>query len=396
MKFDVFHSLSRSDAITPRLGDREVFEHFLSQLKLSESLQFSCMWIAESHFSSETQKRHPNAVIPNYLGEVGLNADSMQLLQLAMAQTQNIDFGTAIHNIVGGSGGPIASADRVRSLIFLNDLQSRPRNIYLGFAAGRFPYINRPFGIFARDEWEQKFWPETQRAIFLEATEIFLRLSLGQILESEAIAELPLEPGFFRSQEDYEEASKLRICFARRWVFDCMSLVPQLSKQQLDRLHFVLGSHDPLAQKKALSFTDIDLFNLSFTPPSQINSAHSAMAKLCSDFGRKTWNRGRMPRTVLVFIDSSRKKAQELADRVISTYIEAMRGTVQLPPKDVLLERALIGDPAEIVEQLQPDHPKSFHKDDRIMLWFEFNQSDNNEIRHQMKLFAEQVIPRLS
>jgi hypothetical protein len=72
-----------------------------------------------------------------------------------------------------------------------------------------------------------------------------------------------------------------------------------------------------------------------------------------------------------------------------------MRGTTQVPDKTVLLQRALVGDPAEICEQMKPGGLRGFHKDDRLMLWFEFNQLDNAEIQDQMKLFFTEVVPRL-
>jgi len=100
-----------------------------------------------------------------------------------------------------------------------------------------------------------------------------------------------------------------------------------------------------------------------------------------------------MPRTVLIFIDRDSKKAHQRASDAIDTYIEAMRGTVATPAKAVLLERALIGSPKEILEQLAPGHPCGFHPDDRLMLWFEFNQTSHDEIVQAMRLFAEQVMP---
>ena len=100
-----------------------------------------------------------------------------------------------------------------------------------------------------------------------------------------------------------------------------------------------------------------------------------------------------MPRTVLVFIDETSKKAHARANQCFDTYIEAMRGTAAVPDKSILMERALIGDPREILEQLSPDNPRRLHKDDRLMLWFEFNQTDSSDICRQMSLFAEKVMP---
>ena len=157
-------------------------------------------------------------------------------------------------------------------------------------------------------------------------------------------------------------------------------------------MSFVLGSHDPMARDLALKIADIDIFNLSFTPPDQLDKIHREMHERYSALGR-TWHRSRLPRTVLVFIDKDHGLAHARAEKCFDTYIEAMRGTVVLPPKSELMDRALIGTPEEIKDQLSPGHYKGFHKDDKLMLWFEFNQVSHDDILKQMRLFAEKVAP---
>jgi hypothetical protein len=157
-------------------------------------------------------------------------------------------------------------------------------------------------------------------------------------------------------------------------------------------MNFVLGSHDPLARDHGLNFADLDIFNLSFTPPTQLAEVHDEMFVRYRESGR-VWHRSRMPRTVLVFIDQNLERAREMADRCFDVYIEAMRGTVVLPPKNELMARALIGDPASIIDQLRPGNSHGFHADDRLMLWFEFNQTDHQAIKSQMRLFAERAMP---
>jgi hypothetical protein len=100
-----------------------------------------------------------------------------------------------------------------------------------------------------------------------------------------------------------------------------------------------------------------------------------------------------MPRTVLVFINNDPQKARMHAESSLKIYLEAMAGTVQLPSLQDLMSRALIGDPQEIIDQLQPGAPHGFQKEDRLMLWFEFNQSGEGEVARQMRLFAEAVMP---
>jgi alkanesulfonate monooxygenase SsuD/methylene tetrahydromethanopterin reductase-like flavin-dependent oxidoreductase (luciferase family) len=378
MKFDVFHSIGRIDSLTPKLSDREVFQQFFQQVEAAEKLGYETVWVAESHFSSEVQKFNPDPVIPNYHGEVGLNADSVQLATLVAERTERIGFGTAILNIVGGNGGPIAAADRIRSLAWYNSMRQSPRQLWIGVASGRFPYINRPFGIVPRNVEEREFWSKYQPLIFTEALEIFLRLVRGETLSSADITGHTIEgAGAYRP----------------RWEFERMSLVPAMSAAEVDRhMRFVLGSSDPYARQIGLKFADLDVFNLSFTPPDALNKVHEEMFVRYREAGR-VWGRARMPRTVLVFIDRDRRVAQEAASRCFDTYIEAMRGTVKLPPKEFLMERALIGTPDDIRRALSPDDPHGFHADDRLMLWFEFNQTDHWKIVSQMQLFAEEVAP---
>ncbi len=353
--------------------------------------------MAESHFSSETQKGNADATIPNFHGEVGLNSDSFQLFHILASKTKKINFGTGIHNIVGGSGGPIASADRVNSLRFINDhLWNPSRILRIGIASGRFPYQNSAFGIVPRNETEEAFWPFIKRIILLEAIEIFLRLLRGETLSSEDIQRFQVTRDALEQisdKRDYlENKYHLPLPIQPRWLFDNLKLVPH--HEMSDNLRIVLGSSDPLALDMSYRFWDVDLFNLSFTPPDQLDRLHDKMDRLAKENGR-LWNRSRLPRTVLVFAHRDRIKAQQLAHCVLDAYIEAMRGTANVPDKEVLLSRALVGDADEIRNQLTPTGPRRFHPDDRLMLWFEFNQQDNDNIREQMTYFIEEVACKL-
>ncbi|MFM8269159.1 MAG: LLM class flavin-dependent oxidoreductase [Pseudomonadota bacterium] len=384
MIYDLFHSISDPVIEGRRLGTAGVFSNFLDQVQLAESLGMDTIWCAESHFSSETQKKTSMATIPHFSGEVGLSCDSFQLAHLVCNRTKRIGFGTAIHNIVGGSGGPIASAERVNFLSLLNEtVVGWDRKLRIGVAAGRFPYQNTPFQIVPRDAPESELWPLLKRYIFLEALEIFLRLLAGEEVSSQQVKSWTIEPS---------EKNQSGIAVKKRWEFETVKLIPSAIKK--DNLEIVLGSHDPLALDWGLNFWDLSLFNLSFTAPAKIEELHASMREKCAQRDRK-WNRSRLPRTVMVFIDKNRDKAYRLADQVLGNYIEAMRGTTQVPDKKILLERALVGDPVEIIEQMKPGGSRGFHREDRLMLWFEFNQLDNQAIQDQMKLFFSEVVPRL-
>jgi alkanesulfonate monooxygenase SsuD/methylene tetrahydromethanopterin reductase-like flavin-dependent oxidoreductase (luciferase family) len=405
MKFDIFHSIGRIDSIRPLLSDADVFRAFFAQTAAAEALGFGTIWVAESHFSSEIQKRHKEPVIPNYLGEVGLNADSSQLANVIFERTSRIGFGTAIMNIVGGNGGPIAAADRVRTLAWLNHLRAQPRSLHIGVASGRFPYINKPFGIVPRNAVEAALWPQYQQLIFAEALEIFLRLSHDEVLGSDDVTRRRIDRTLFKDDDSWRNACKAAAAagtqvdpaeglpYEPRWRFEPLKLVPAMAPLDWQRhLRFVLGSSCPVARDTGLRFGDLDVFNLSFTPPDKIEALHAEMRAKYAATGR-AWARSRLPRTVLVFIDPDADKARQRASVSFDTYIEAMRGTAQVPPKAMLMERALIGDSATIRAQLGPDDPHGFRADDRLMLWFEFNQTDNAAVTRQMRQFAAEVMP---
>lgn len=391
MIFDLFHSISDPVIRGKQSGSKKVYQQFLNQVMLAEQLGMDTVWCAESHFSSETQKNTSIATIPHFQGEVGINSDSFQLAHIILNRTQRIHFGTAIHNIVGGSGGPIASADRVNSLRHFNEnFIEGNRRLRIGIAAGRFPYQNSPFGIGPRDEKERDLWEIVKRYVFLEALEIFLRLLAGETLSSAQLkkwemGDADIVDGVLKKK--YQENLEVK----PRWCFEGLSLVPRAG--QCEKLEIVLGSQDPLALEWGLKWWDLSLFNLSFTAPEKIELLHKTMQQKAAE-KKRTWSRGRLPRTVLVFIDKNRQKAYDLASEVLDTYIEAMRGTAQVPNKEILMSRALVGDPVEIRDQLHPDNPRGFKSDDRLMLWFEFNQMDDVAIKNQMKSFMEQVASR--
>jgi hypothetical protein len=98
---------------------------------------------------------------------------------------------------------------------------------------------------------------------------------------------------------------------------------------------------------------------------------------------------------VLVFADPIAATARRRAEAALDTYIEAMRGTAMVPDKQVLLERALVGDALQILDQLRPGGSHGFHTDDRLMLWFEFNQLDGQSVQAQMRYFFNAVAEKL-
>lgn len=406
MIFDIFHSLGRVDSVVPRVDDMQVFRDFFEQARAADAMGFKTMWVAESHFSTAVQRQHRAPVLSSFEGEIGLNTDSTQLAHALFERTDEIGFGTAIFNIVGGNGGPIAAADRVRALATLNAMRENPRALNIGIGSGRFSYVNQPFGIAPRNPLEQIAWKEYQRFLFLEALEIFLRLSRSEVVSSDALEKRHLTRELFSTDETWElvrEAARPlrlldgeRVTYQARWAFDPLKLVPELSPRAEASLRFVLGSSDPMALDVAVPLADIDLFQLSFTSPGQLDAYHAEMTRRYASIPGRTWSRARMPRTVLVFIDTTPERAARRASDAVDTYLRATLGTISVPKKEELLTRALIGDAAAIRDQLVPGGPHGFDAGDRLMLWFEYNQSDSNAIITQMRDFADSVMPQLT
>ena len=137
MEYDVFFSISQTPVkgVTP--SEAEMFRNFFAEVEAADRLGFGTAWIAESHFSTEVQKRHAHPVVPHWKGEVGLNADFLQLSHKVFQRTSRIETGSAVMNILV-NGGPVSAAERVAAFLALHGLDpAERRRIHVGFAAGR-------------------------------------------------------------------------------------------------------------------------------------------------------------------------------------------------------------------------------------------------------------------
>src|SRR5438445_3162676 len=204
VEFDSFFSICQTEVHGYLTSEKVMFENFFEQVELGDRLGFGTAWVAESHLSTEVQKTNPGAVIPHFVGEIGLNTDILQLAHRIFARTKSIGAGSAIMNILC-NGGPIAAAERIRTFLALHGLDpAEQRLLTIGFAAGRFPFINIPYGIVPRSAIEEAAWPVVKTRIFEEATEIFLRLLKGETLSSSMIGTRSLQRSDFRKDEDWQ------------------------------------------------------------------------------------------------------------------------------------------------------------------------------------------------
>ncbi|HET7433375.1 MAG TPA: LLM class flavin-dependent oxidoreductase [Thermoanaerobaculia bacterium] len=392
MEFDIFFSICQTDVHGYMPSERVMFENFFEQVELADRLGCGTAWVAESHLSTEVQKMNPGAVIPHFVGEIGLNTDILQLAHRVFARTKQIGVGSAIMNILC-NGGPIAAAERIKTFLTLHGLDANERRLLtIGFASGRFPFINIPYGIVPRNAVEEAAWPVMKNKIFEEATEIFLRLLRGEILSSDAVTKRTLKRADFRTDADWQRVVEAyghavnEIPVAPRWVFPNLKIVPQ--EPRMDLLRLSIGSHDPATQIFANTLLPVGVFNLSITPGDEIEKTNERMQSHYHRDGGG-WHRRLMPRTVLVFINDDAEQAREEARDALSNYWRALEGTLDEEKVRRATNNALVGD----VETIRAQMKERFHPQDRLMLWFDFNNHDSKRVMKNMSDFMTRVAP---
>lgn len=370
MEFDIFFSICQTDVHGYTPDEATMFRNFFEQVELADALGFGTAWVAESHLSTEVQKMNPGAVIPHFAGEIGLNTDILQLAHRVFARTKRIGIGSAIMNILC-NGGPIAAAERIKTFLALHGLDPQEtRLLTVGFASGRFPFINIPYGIVPRDDFEKAHWPAVKNKIFEEATEIFLRLLKGEVLSSDDV------------EARFVDGTRL----APRWVFPKLKIVPQ--EPRMDLLRLSIGSHDPAVQAYANTILPVGVFNLSITPGDEIEKTNERMK---TEY-RGTWHRRLMPRTVLVFIADDPEQAAAEARDALSNYWRALEGTLDEEKVRRATNNALVGDAEAILAQVR----ERFHPEDRLMLWFDFNNHDSKRVMKNMCDFMTRIAPHFA
>jgi alkanesulfonate monooxygenase SsuD/methylene tetrahydromethanopterin reductase-like flavin-dependent oxidoreductase (luciferase family) len=396
MELDIFFSICQTEVDGYMPSERAMFSNFFEQIELADSLGFGTAWVAESHLSTEVQKTNPGAVIPHFVGEIGLNTDILQLAHRVFARTKRIGIGSAIMNILA-NGGPIAAAERIKAFLALHGLDEHERRLLtIGFASGRFPFINVPYGIVPRTPVEAAAWPVVKNKIFEEATEIFLRLLKGEVLSSQSIAPRMLRRADFRKDEDWQRVIDAHgqfadeIPLAPRWIFPNLKIVPQ--EPRMDLLRLSIGSHDPATQIFANTILPVGVFNLSITPGDEIEKTNERMRTHYHPEGGG-WQRRLMPRTVLVFINEDEpEKAPDEAKAALSNYWRALEGTLDEEKVRRATNNALVGNAEQIARQMS----ERFDPEDRLMLWFDFNNHDSKRVMKNMNDFMKRVAPALS
>ena len=402
MEFDIFFSISQTpdhNGFTP--SESEMFANYYSQLEAADRLGFGVAWIAQAHLSTQTQQMNTKPVVPHWKGEVGLCTDFCQLAMESFRRTEKIDVGSAVVSILA-SGGPIAQAERIANTVqFLSQMDSN-RKLHVGFSAGRFEFMARPYGIVPRNQIEDASWPALRGQIFMEASEIFLRLLRGDTLHSDDVRSTVLTRDNFRSDEDWlavqeaagEQLDEIHI--DRRYQFEEISIVPKSWPRS--QLELIAGTHDPRTQEFVNKFMPVKVFNLSITSPEVIDSTHERMSKMYHEDGGQ-WQRRDMPRTTFVFLNAEKglspeeqsSAAQDEARLALGEYWKALEGTLDPSKVERAADNALIGNPAEVAAQVK----ERFDPEDRLMCWFDFFNHDNDRVIRNMEAWWTEVVPLL-
>ncbi len=408
--FDIFFSISQTPDTTGYIpSESEMFSNFLDQVEKADELGFGVGWVAQAHLSTEVQKLNRKPVVPHYPGEVGLCTDFFQVAQKMFARTKRLEVGSAVMSILA-SGGPIPQAERIGSFLALHGMDpNENRKLHIGFSAGRFEFMARPYGIFPRDAVEEEAWSVLRGQIFAEASEIFLRLLNGEVVSTELISPTILTKEKFRSYEDWMNVVEIAsehygtekdadsILIKPRYVFEEIKTIPKEWRQDL--LNLVLGSHDSNLQIEVNRWRPVQVFNLSITPPHVINQTHERMKEHYHSDGGK-WSREMMPRTVMIFVndepgltDEERSNAaKEEAKAALNTYWSALEGTIDPAKVERATDNAVIGNTKEVAEQIK----ERFHPDDRLMCWFDFFNHDSARVQRNMEAFMNKVSPAIN
>ena len=405
MDFDIFFSISQTPVDDVLPNEAAMFRNFFAQVEAADALGFGTAWIAESHLSSEVQKRHREPVIPHWRGEVGLNVDFLQLAQQIFRRTRRIEAGSAVMNILS-NGGPVAAAERIAAFCTLHGLDpAERRRIHVGFAAGRFDFMNRAYGILPRDAIEAAAWPAVKGKIFAEAATIFLRLLRGDVLSSHDLPEPSLSRADFRTEVEWEKVLSLAapggerpevLPLQRRFAFEPLKIVPQEWRREL--CVPVIGSHDPRLQEEVNRILPVQVFNLSITRPEVIEDTHRRLGQAYHPDGGP-WRRGYMPRTLMVFLNEQphlspeerRETARAEARKALAAYWTALEGTLDPTKVEAAADNAVVGNADDVAEQILA----RFHPEDRLMLWFDFFNHDSPRVVANMEAFMTHVAPRV-
>lgn len=458
MQFDVFFSISQTPVDGHMPDEATMLRNWMEQVEAADGLGYQTAWLAESHLSSEVQKRNKHPVIPHWEGEVGLNCDMLQSAHEVFHRTgparrdgrasashggRGIEVGSAVMNILQG-GGPIAHAERIAYFAALHGLdEDETRRIHVGFSAGRFDYMNRAHGYVPRDDLERAVpYPFLKGKWFHEATEVFCRLLAGETLQSDDVPHRTITEAECRTDDDWQRirtagraAGRIEtgppnplpdptaaggagrsiiptepddaqprdaageaehVVLPKRFEFETLKVIPQDWRRELVQL--VAGSHDPRIPVLGNRFLPCQVANLSITPPEVIERTHAFMEDVYHEDGGP-WRRAYMPRTVMVFLNEedglTPQQRTGAAQAEARKALEAYWNALTGTIDPDKVEHAADNAVIGNAADVAAQMEDRFHPGDRIMLWFDFFNHDSARVVRDMEAFMQKVAPEM-
>ena len=82
----------------------------------------------------------------------------------------------------------------------------------------------------------------------------------------------------------------------------------------------------------------------------------------------------------------------EEARSALSTYWNALEGTIDPDKIERATDNAVIGSAQSVSEQIT----QRFHPEDRLMCWFDFFNHDSERVMRDMAAFMTKVAPRVN
>ena len=326
-------------------------------------LGYDVAWIAESHLSSQVQKQNRNPVIPHWNGEVAsmwtfFNSHKIFNVRVGLRLDQ-------LSRIFCAWG--LSRPRRVSAFLALHGPGLPSRKINVGFAAGRFNFMNGASGCYPkrmpsgrRSCWKGKVFAgqQTSSCDSLNEKPFHQMTSRSDQTRSD-----------FRSDEQWQAVveaygqSVERIPVTKQWEFESLRCPQDWRK---DLLSLIIGSR-PCQQDRANELLPVKVFNLSITKPEVIDATHDRMREAYHPDGGG-WTRACMPRTVFVFVNGQSDKtpeaqsaaARQEAEKALGAYWTALEGTLDPSRVTNAANNALIGNPDEVAQQVV----ERFHPDD--------------------------------
>ena len=78
-------------------------------------------------------------------------------------------------------------------------------------------------------------------------------------------------------------------------------------------------------------------------------------------------------------------------DQALRAYWSALQGTIDPQRIAQATNNALVGNPEEIAKQIV----SRFHREDRLMLWFDFFNHKSDQVIGMMRCFMKTIVPRV-